>query len=59
MASFVEILQVECVVPNLVNRGAVKAFFSDFEFDHKDNRPNNKDSIDPAPHPRDIELQEQ
>jgi len=26
VASFVEILQVECVVPNLVNRGAVKAF---------------------------------
>ena len=39
VAGLVKVLQVEGVVPDLVNRSAVKRPFADFEFQGEDNRP--------------------
>ena len=58
VASLVKVLEVQRVVPNLINGRTRKACVTDLEFDSEDNRPNQKDYIDPAADPRDAELEE-
>ena len=53
-----KILQVESVVPNLINRCAIECLLADFEFDRKDHWPDNESDINAATHSWNVELKE-
>ena len=59
MTGLVEILEVQRVVPRLVDRGSVKRRPSNLKFDDENNWANQENGIDPAPHARNCEFQEQ
>ena len=56
---FMEILEIQGVIPNLINRRPVECGFPNLELDHKHNRSDQQNRIYPSPHPRNIELQKQ
>ena len=58
MASSVEVLEIECVVINLFNRGAVKSICAHFEFNDKYYGASNDDYINSLTHPwyRELEI---
>src|SRR5579884_311707 len=49
----VEVLQVQGVIPDLINGVRRKFFFTDFKLEHKDSRPNQQDNIDALTQSRD------
>lgn len=59
MTRRMEVLQVQCVIPHLINRCAVESHFSDLEFDYKYNGPNQQNGVDSTPHSWNVEFQEQ
>src|SRR5690606_34370903 len=52
VAGFVEILQVQRVVPNLIPSGSRESFFSNLELDHKHNMANRDHGVDAFAEPR-------
>ena len=59
MTRFVEILQVQRVVPHLIQRGAIERRLANFELHNEDHGADEDDGVDAASHSRDVELQEQ
>ncbi len=57
MTRFVEIFQIKGVVPNLINRCAIKLRLTDFEFYHKHHGTDEDYRIHTTPHARNLELQ--
>jgi len=58
MATLMEVLQVECIVPNLIKVRPEKLGFADLKFDHKDNRAGNHECIDAPTHAGNVEFEE-
>ncbi len=58
MTCLMKVLQIESVVPNLIDRRPIERLLADFEFDSEDNRPNHQHHINPPPHAWDVELEE-
>ena len=58
MTRRVEVLQIEPVVPDLINGASIKSFRTNLELQHKDDWPNKQYRIDPCAHSRDVELQQ-
>ena len=54
-----EVLQIQSVVPYLINRRTVERFFSYLEFNYKHNGTNQHNGVDSPTHPWNIEFQEQ
>lgn len=52
MAGFMEVLQVKCIVPNLVYRVGREMTFANFKFQYEYNRLYEQDDIDSSPHSR-------
>ena len=57
VALSVEVLEVQSIVPDLVDVVSPERFGADFEFDHKENRSGNQYRVDTAPDARDDELE--
>src|SRR5262249_43161565 len=57
MAGFVEILQIQCIIPYLIHCSPVKGNLTYLEFKDEYNRLDKKNGIDPPAHARDAELQ--
>jgi hypothetical protein len=55
---FVKVLQVECVIPDLVNRRSIKRRFANLKLDDKNHCTHDEDNIDSTAHARNVELQE-
>src|SRR5213595_1529015 len=53
-----KILQVEAIIPNLIDCRAIERFLSDFEFNREHNRPDDENDINPPPHSRNVEFEE-
>src|SRR2546422_1536771 len=53
----VEVLEVQSIVPDLVNVVSRERFGANLEFDHEENRSENQYRVDPAPDTRDDELE--
>lgn len=58
MACLVKILQIKSVIPHLIQRRPVKSFLSNLELNHKYNRRDKQNNINPASHPRNIKFKE-
>ena len=58
MARLVKILQVEPVVPHLIDGRPVERFLSNLEFDREYDRSHHENDIDASPHSRNVELEE-
>jgi len=56
VTGLVKVFQIERVIPNLVERGAVKRFFADLELNHKDDPANQQHGIDSTAHAGDVEF---
>ena len=59
MTAEVEVLQIEGVVVDLVDRASVELLCADFEFDHVDRVAGDENRVGALAHPGDEELQEQ
>src|SRR5262249_14060970 len=59
VACLVEILQVQSVVPNLINGGTIECVFSYLELNRKHYRSDEQYSINSTPHSWNVEFQEQ
>ena len=57
MTCFVKILEVQGVIPHLINCCPIKRRFSYLKFDDKNHRTNENDCVDPPAHSWNIELQ--
>src|SRR4029453_3425028 len=53
----VEVLEVQGIVPDLVNVVSRERFGANLEFDHEENWSGNQYRVDPAPDTRDDELE--
>lgn len=58
VTGLVEVFQIERVIPDLVECGAVEGFFADFEFDDEHDAADEEHSIDAAAHAWDVEFEE-
>ena len=58
VARLVKILEVQPVIPDLIDRRTIKRFLADLKFDCEDHRPNHENGIDASAHPRNVELEE-
>ncbi len=58
MARLVKILEVQPVIPHLIDGRTIERFLADFEFDCEDHRPDNENGIDTPSHSRNVELEE-
>jgi hypothetical protein len=56
MTGLVKVLEIQPVVPNPINRGAVKSGLADVELQNKDDRADQKHDVNPPSHPRYAEL---
>ena len=56
VASLVKILEIQCVVPYLVDSSPVKGFFPDLELHSKHDGPNEQNGVDATPHARNTEF---
>jgi hypothetical protein len=59
VTGFVEVLEVQRVVPDLIQIGAGELLLADLELDHEHHRPGHDNSVNALAHARDVELQEQ
>jgi hypothetical protein len=59
MAPLVKVLQIECIVPNLIEVVSMEVRCTDFELDCKDRGSRDQDGIKTAADPRNNELKEQ
>ena len=57
VASFVEVVQVQGIVANLVNVLGEEGPLSDLEFEDEDDRSDDDDRVDSAPHARNCEFE--
>ncbi len=57
MTGRMEVLQIQPIIPNLINRGAIKYGLADLELQNEHNRADQKHDINPPPHPGDTEFQ--
>ena len=57
VTGFMEILQVQCVVPHLVDGGGIKSRLAHLELDYEEDSLSEKDAIDATPHPRNVEFE--
>ena len=58
MTRFVKILQVESVIPHLINCGAIECLLPYFELDREYHLPYYQNDINAPAHSRNIELKE-
>ncbi len=58
MAGLVEVLEVQCVVPDLVDRRAIERFRANLEFDDEYQRLANQNDVDPSADAWNVELEE-
>ena len=58
MAGFVEVFQIQGVIPYLVDRCTVKGCLANFELDDEHKRADQEHSINSPSHTRDAELHE-
>ena len=58
MAGLMKILQVERVIPNLINGRSIKRFLADLELNRKHNRSDEQNGINSTSHAWDVELKE-
>jgi len=59
MAGFVEVLQVKCVIPDLIDRSAVELRLTYLELDHEDDVINHHHRIDPLAYTRHHEFEKE
>jgi hypothetical protein len=59
MACFVKILQIQSVVPDLIECGAVKGLLPDLEFNGKNDWAYQDNCVNPTAHARNGEFEEQ
>jgi hypothetical protein len=59
MAGFVEILQVQSVIPYLIHCCALKHRFAHFELDYQNSRPDKQYRVDSTAHAWNVELEKQ
>src|SRR5262245_32746716 len=57
LTRLMEVFQVEVVVPDLLNRSALKCCCTHLKFQHKHDRANDDHSVDAAPHSWNVEFQ--
>src|ERR1051325_6427580 len=57
MTALMEVMKVEGVVDDLIDVRERERILSHLELDNEDDWPDDKDGIDPSPHPRNRELQ--
>ena len=58
MTRLVKILQVESVVPNLIDRGPIERLLANFEFNGEDHWSDHENDINASAHSRYVELEE-
>ena len=58
MTCLMKILEIESVIPNLIDCRTIEYFLTDFEFNREHDRSNYENDIDPPPHSRNVELKE-
>src|SRR5262249_18536387 len=57
MTRLMKILQVESVIPHLINCRPIECLLTNFELNGEDNRPNHKNDIDAPSHSRNVEFE--
>ena len=57
VAAFVEVVEIEGVVDDLIEILGVKSLFTDLELEDEDDRPDDDDRVDPSPHTWNGELE--
>lgn len=57
MTGFVEVLQIQSIVPHLIHGGPLEYPLAHFELDDEDDRTNQENRINPSAHTRNAELQ--
>ena len=59
MARLVKVLQVERIIPNLVDRSAIERAIADLKLQYEDDRVDQENGVNPPAHPGYAELQEE
>src|SRR5437764_2731049 len=58
MTALMKVLQIERVIPNLIDRRAIERTCANLELNHENDAGNQQHDINPPSHPRNAELKE-